>query len=580
MTREDLAEALDQIALLLELKGENPFKIRAYRNGADIVREFEDNIVQLAKDNELKGIKGIGEALQDKLHLLASTGSLPFLDDLRAEFPEGLFDLFNLQGLGPKKIKALYEELKITSIPELHAACNQGKVAGLKGFGKKTQEKILASISIKETHADRFLLGTAIPTAEKILELLRMHPEISRVAIAGSYRRAKETVHDLDFLVETKQGKLVCEDFAAIPDVGEIIACGDTKASVRLKSGLQCDLRAVSATEFPFALMYFTGSKEHNVAIRSRAIKQGLSLNEYGFSATKDGDKVNIPSNLHEETDIYAHLGLSFIDPELRENKGEIEAAEEGPLEKLIDLENLCGTFHNHTTESDGKHSLREMAEEAQQLGLSYLGIADHSKLLAFANGLNEERLAKQGEAIRMLNKENERFRLFHGSEVDILKDGSLDFGDETLATLDYVVASVHTSLQLDEQKMTQRICKAMENEHVTMLGHMTGRLLLRRVPYAVDHDKIIDCAAETRTIIELNCTPSRLDMDWRWWRKARDKGVLCAINPDAHSTDGLHRLGVGVRCARKGWLRKQDVLNTRKLEEVLKFFETPKANR
>ena len=580
MTREDLAEALDQIALLLELKGENPFKIRAYRNGSDIVRELEDNIVQLAKDNELKGIKGIGEALQDKLHILASTGSLPFLDDLRAEFPEGLFDLFELQGLGPKKIKALYEELKITSIPELQAACDEDKVAGLKGFGKKTQEKILASISVKETYADRYLLGAVIPVAEEILELLHMHPEISRVAIAGSYRRAKETVHDLDFLVETKEGKLVCEDFTTIPNVEEVIACGDTKASVRLASGLQCDLRAVSRKQFPFALMYFTGSKEHNVAIRSLALQQGLSLNEYGFSQAKDDKPPEIPSDLYEERDIYAHLGLAYVDPELRENRGEVEAAEAGPLDKLIELENLRGTFHNHTTESDGKHTLEEMAEEAQKLGLAYLGIADHSKLLAFANGLDEERLARQGEAIRSLNSSNDHFRLFHGSEVDILKDGSLDFGDQTLATLDYVVASVHTSLQLDEQTMTQRICKAMENEHVTMLGHMTGRLLLQRAPYAIDHHKIIDCAAETRTIIELNCTPSRLDMDWRWWRKARDKGVLCAINPDAHSAEGLHRLGLGVRCARKGWLRKQDVFNTRKLEEVLKFFETPKANR
>ncbi|MGA0901116.1 MAG: helix-hairpin-helix domain-containing protein [Luteolibacter sp.] len=298
MTREDLAEALDQIALLMELKGENPFKIRAYRNGSDIVREFEDDIVKLAKDGKLQGIKGIGEALQDKLQILASTGKLPFLEDLRAEFPEGLFDLFDLQGLGPKKIKALYEELKITSIPELQAACDQNKVAGLKGFGTKTQEKILSSITLKQNHADRFLLGDVISVAEKILGLLRMHPEVSRVAIAGSYRRAKETVHDLDFLVETKEGKLVCEDFTAIPDVEEIIACGETKASVRLKTGLQCDLRAVYKEQFAFALMYFTGSKEHNVALRSRALKQGLSLNESGCSPAKEAKSVDIPKNL------------------------------------------------------------------------------------------------------------------------------------------------------------------------------------------------------------------------------------------------------------------------------------------
>lgn len=580
MTRDDLVKALEEIALLLELKGENPFKIRAYRNGADIVRDFEDDILQLAKDDKLKGIKGIGEALQDKLHTLATSGKLPFLEDLRSEFPEGLFDLFELQGLGPKKIKALYEQLKITSIPELQAACDKDMVSSLKGFGKKTQDKILEAITAKETFADRFLLGDVMPIAEQILKLLRMHPEVGRVAVAGSYRRSKETVHDLDFLAETEEGKLVCEDFTTIADVESVIACGETKASVRLKNGLQCDLRAVSSEQYPFALMYFTGSKEHNVAIRSRALKQGLSLNEYGFSLAKEGGKAVIAAKLREERDIYAQLGLAYIDPELRENKGEVEAAEKGPLDQLLELENLRGTFHNHTTESDGMHTLQEMADEAMDLGLAYLGIADHSKLLGFANGLDEERLAKQGKAIAKLNKTNRYLRIFHGSEVDILKDGSLDFNDDTLTTLDYVVASVHTSLQLDEKTMTRRIIRAMENEHVTMLGHMTGRLLLRRKGYEVDHAKIIDCAAETRTIIELNCTPSRLDMDWRWWRMARDKGVLCSINPDAHSIEGLHRLDIGVRCARKGWLRREDVFNTRKVGEVEKFFATPKAQR
>ena len=580
MTREDLADALDEIAILLELKGENPFKIRAYRNGAEIVRNHEEDILQLAKDDELKGIKGIGEALQDKLHILASTGELPFLLDVRGEFPEGLFDLFDLQGLGPKKIKALYEELKITSIPELQAACDQDQVAGLKGFGMKTQEKILEAISAKEAYSDRFLLGAVVPIAEEILGLLRQHPEVSRVAVAGSYRRAKETVHDLDFLVETKEGKLVCEDFTTIPDVKDVIACGETKASVRLESGLQCDLRAVSSEQFPFALMYFTGSKEHNVAIRSRALKQGLSLNEYGFTQAKKGKPADIPSGLHEEKDIYAHLGLAYVDPELREDRGEVEAAEKGPLERLVELENLRGTFHNHTTASDGRNTLEEMANEAMEMGLSYLGIADHSKLLAFANGLDEERLARQIEDIEAFNRKQDGFRLFAGSEVDILKDGSLDFDDEMLAQLDYVVASVHTSLQLDEEQMTKRIIRAMENEYVTMLGHPTGRLLLRRKAYSVNHERIIDCAAETRTIIELNCTPSRLDMDWRWWKRARDRNVLCSINPDAHSTEGLHRLDIGVRCARKGWLRKQDLLNTCSIKEVEAYFSKPKDKR
>lgn len=575
MTRETLAEVLEEIALLLELKAENPFKIRAYRQGAETVRNYDGDIVDLAAKNELNGIKGIGEALRDKLHELASTGKLGFHEKLRAEFPVGLFELFDLQGLGPKKVKALYEALAISSIADLKAACEAGTVAALPGFGAKTQVKILEAIALRDTFADTFLMGGISPLVEEILELLRMHPEISRVSVAGSFRRAKETVHDLDFLVSTKEPALVCEDFTTLPQVESIIACGDTKASVRLKNGLQCDLRAVSNAQFPFALQYFTGSKEHNVAIRSLALKQGLSLNEYGFTGeTASQYEVN------EEGDIYRALGLDFIPPEIRENRGEIEAAAEKSLPRLVELAQLRGTFHNHTTASDGIHTLESMADEAMDLGLQYLGIADHSKASFQANGLDETRLLAQIEAIAKLNATYEKFRIFSGSEVDILKDGSLDFADDLLAKLDYCVASVHASFTLSEEEMTRRICRAMENEHVTMLGHVTGRLLLKRESYAVNHAMIIDCAAETRTIIELNCSPQRLDMDWRWWKRARDKGVLCSINPDAHSTMGLHHLGLGVRVARKGWLRREDIFNTRPLAEVEAFLKTPKAKR
>ena len=562
MTRENLAEVLDEIALLLELKDENPFKIRAYRNGAETVRNFDGDIVQLAIDNELKGIKGIGEALQDKLHELASTGSLEFHRKLRAEFPEGLTELFDLQGLGPKKVKVLHQSLGIGSLADLKTACAEGKVAGLPGFGAKTQTKILEAIALHETFEGVFLLGDVTPLVTEILETLRLHPEISRVAVAGSFRRAKETVHDLDFLVATKEGALVCEDFTTLPMVESVIVCGETKTSVRLKNGIQCDLRAVTNAQFPFALQYFTGSKEHNVALRSLALKQGLSLNEYGFTPVAAASSRMLPADIHEERDIYQALGLDFVEPELRENRGEIEAAAEHKLPRLLDLDNLRGTFHNHTTESDGTNTLQEMADEAQELGLQYLGIADHSKSMVIANGLSPERLLKQVETIRELNSGFSHFRLFAGSEVDIHKDGSLDFEDETLARLDYCVASVHNIFNLPEEEMTRRICRAMENEHVTMLGHLTGRLLLKREGYAVNHGMIIDCAAETRTIIELNCNPWRLDMDWRWWKLAKEKGVKCAINPDAHSTRGLQCLAFGVRIARKGWLTRDDVIN------------------
>ena len=574
VTRESLVNTLEEIALLLELKGENPFKTRAYRNGAEVVQNFDGNIVERAAENDLKGIKGIGDALQQKLHELASTGKLEYFENLRAEFPLTLFELFELQGLGPKKIKALYDKLGISSIAQLKEACQGAEIANLSGFGSKTVEKILSAIENRAKFADRFRLGEVAPLAETLLERLRDHPKVSRSAIAGSYRRAKETLHDLDFLVATKEPAELTKFFSDFPEVHEIIAHGETKASVRLDNGLQCDLRAVSNNHFPFALQYFTGSKEHNVALRSLALKKGLSLNEYDFTGEGEIPKVG------EEIDIYQALDLDWIAPELRENRGEIEAACEANLPDLVKLTQLRGTFHNHTIASDGKNTLEEMATAAQDHGLQYLGIADHSKSSFQANGLNEQRLIQQIEEIRTINTNFEDFALFAGSEVDILKDGSLDFQDDLLAELDYCVASIHNVFNLPENEMTNRLIRAMENEHVTMLGHVTGRLLLKRDPYSINMEKLIDCAAETKTIIELNCNPWRLDMDWRWWHRARDKNVLTSINPDAHSIGQLQFLAYGVRLARKGWLRREDVLNCRSLTEIQAWLKLPKSMR
>ncbi|NWK56744.1 DNA polymerase/3'-5' exonuclease PolX [Verrucomicrobiaceae bacterium N1E253] len=577
-TPEELAQVLEEIALLLEIKGENPFKIRAYRNGAESVRQFDGDIVSLAKRNELKGIKGIGSALQDKLHELASTGQLAFLTELKAEFPPGLFDLFGLQGLGPKKIRALYDKLSIDSITKLKQACTDGSVAGLPGFGKKSVEKLLEAIELKEQFADFYRLGEVAPLAETIKHTLQQHPDSLRVEIAGSYRRGKEVLHDLDFLVATSQPAALTRFFTELPEVTSIIACGDTKASVRLENGLQCDLRAVSNEQFPFALQYFTGSKEHNVALRSRALQYGWSLNEYGF--TPKNKTTPAPPAARDESQIYRILELERIPPELRENKGEIEAADAGSLPRLVELDNLRGTFHNHTTESDGRNSLEEMAEAARDLGLQYLGIADHSKGQFQANGLYPDRLLRQLDHIKSLNQQWDDFKIFAGTEVDILKDGSLDFTDGLLEQLDYCVASIHNSTQLSEKEMTARIIAAMENPHVTMIGHLTGRLLLQRKSYALNIDKVIDCAAKTGTIIELNCNPRRLDMDWRHWHKARDKGVITSINPDAHHTDHLQYLAFGVKVARKGWLRREDVLNTKSLDEISTWLAKPKGQR
>lgn len=568
MTRQDAAAIFERIATLLELKGENPFKTRAYRTGAEIVESFSGDIMKLAAENQLTGIKGLGEALRDKLHEMATTGKLEFYDKLKAEFPETLFELFDIQGLGPKKVAALHSQLGVSSLADLKRVCEDGTAAAISGFGDKTVKKILESIAFHEQHASEFRLDQVYPVVQTILEALREHPDASRVEICGSFRRGKETVHDLDFLVATKQPESVIEAFVQLPEVMDVIAKGPTKASVHVQNGLQCDLRAVSSAEFPFALAYFTGSKEHNVAIRGRALDHGLSLNEYGFTPVKEG--TGVPT-VFEERDIHRALGLDYIEPELRENTGEIEAALHGKLPHLIELENLRGVFHNHSTYSDGRATLREMAEAAHDLGLQYFGIADHSKASFQANGLDEKRLLAQIAEIRELNAEFEDFRIFTGSEVDILKDGSLDFSDEILAQLDYTVASVHNVFNLPEAEMTKRIIKAIENPYITMIGHLTGRLLLQRPSYAVDVPAILDAAAETGTIIELNASGWRLDMDWRWWKLARKKGVKCSINPDAHSTHGLKDVIFGIRAARKGWLRREDVINTLPLDEVEK---------
>ena len=578
MSREEMVKVLEEIALLLELKDENPFKVKAYRAGAETVRTYPDDIIALAAANELKGVKGIGEALRDKLHEMATTGRLAFHENLRAEFPAGLFALFDLQGLGPKKIKTLHRELGIHSIDDLKRACEENRIAGTPGFGAKTQANILEAIAHRASYAGIFRLGSVAHVVEDLLEKLRDHPDALRVAACGSYRRSKETVHDIDLLVATAHPAELTSYFTTLPGIQKILAHGDTKASVILDNGLQCDLRAVANAQFPFALQYFSGSKEHNVALRQLALRHGWSLNEYDFTPVNDHAHP-LPS-IHEEKDIYQALGLTFIEPELRENLGEIEAAQNNTHPRLIQIDNLRGTFHNHTTASDGRNSLEEMAAAAQELGLQYLGIADHSKSSFQANGLDETRLLAQVAEIRAFNATQQGFQILAGSEVDILKDGTLDFSDDILAQLDYCVASVHNAFTLSEDDMTRRIIRAMENQHVTMLGHLTGRLLLKREAYAVNIAKIIDCAAETRTVIELNCNPMRLDLDWRWWHRARDKGVLCSINPDAHKTEQLQFLHFGVRLARKGWLRREDVINTLSLEKITAWLQQPKDKR
>ena len=571
VTKDQVAEVLEDIAMMLQLKGENVFKIRAYTNAARAIETFSGNLRKTAEDEKLAEIEGIGKAIAEKIGVLVTTGTLPYHTELKAEFPPGIFDMFGIPGMGPKKIQAVWHQLEVTTVTDLEAACKDGRVAKLAGFGEKTAANILKGIEDRKKHAGKFRLGEIAADAEQMLDDLRSHPDVTRVAVCGSYRRSKETCGDLDFLVSTRAPESVSDFFVKHDSVASIIAHGATKSSVRWLSGIQADLRVVKDTEYPFALNYFTGSKEHNIVMRQRALTRGWTLNEYRLGPDDSPKTAPQPvPEIREEADIYRALGLDYIEPELRENMGEFKAAEEHTLPKLIEAANLRGTFHNHTTASDGRNTLREMADAAIELGLQYLGIADHSKASFQAHGLDEKRLLAQVKEIRELNEElGPDFRIFAGSEVDIHKDGTLDFDDEVLAQLDYVVASVHNSFSMSEADMTARIIRAMGNKHVTMLGHLTGRLLLARDAYAVDHAAIIEAAATTGTVIELNANPRRLDMDWRWWPLAKSKGVKCAINPDAHHTTQLQFLKFGAGIARKGWLTRHDVVNTLPLGKI-----------
>jgi DNA polymerase (family 10) len=523
----------------------------------------------------------VGEALSKKIIELHTTGKLRFYEELKASIPPGHVEMLEIPGLGAKKIIALHQKLGITSIQDLAKACADGLVAGLPGFGEKTQEKIVAGIKNRESYGKRHIWWDAFDVAEPILAGLRTLPQVQRAEHAGSLRRGMETVGDLDFIVAATEVVPVVEWFTTREGVKEVTAKGDTKASVRYQSGLQADLRIVPLEQFAFALHHFTGSKDHNVQMRQRALARGLSLSEWGLVPAKgegtvkdkvgqQGGGVSDHRKISSETELFAALDLPFIAPELREGLGEIEAAEGGFLPNLVEYADLRGAFHNHTTASDGRNTLNEMVGAAEKLGWEYIGIADHSKASFQANGLTEERLLQQVADIQKLNT-SKRFKtyVFTGTECDILADGRLDFDDATLAKLDYVVASVHNAFAQSEADMTARIIRAMESGRVTILGHLTGRLLQRREGYPVNTAKVIDAAIANRVVIELNASPWRMDMDWRHWRRAAERGVLCAINPDAHETGSLGFVRTGINAARKGWLTKEQVITTKPLAEM-----------
>jgi DNA polymerase (family 10) len=575
MDKKAVAGILEEMGTLLELKGANPFKSRAYHNASRAIEGVTDDLPGLIASGELRDIPGIGETIAEVITDLVTHGRSREHETLRKEFPAGVLDILRIQGLGPKKVKVLYEKMRIKSLEELEEAARLNRLEELPGFGRKSEENILKGIQALRSVASRSLFPKALTAAQRVYNTLMKQKGVLRGEIAGSLRRRKEIIGDIDIVLSARSSvaSALMESFTTHEDVQTILAKGETKSSVVLASGIHCDLRVVSDGEFPFALNYFTGSKEHNVAMRARARAYGWSLNEYGFSAIDAGEKRGKAKRIvkcGDEADMYKALNLDYIPPELREDMGEIEAAEQHALPSLLEEHDIRGTFHCHTTYSDGANTIDEMARGAQALGWEYLGIADHSKSVAYAHGLTEERVTKQLDEIDRLNSRPAAVRIIKGTECDILANGGLDWPDNVLASFEYVVASIHSGFNMTQAAMTKRIIKALKSKYVTMLGHPTGRLLLGREGYPVDMVQVINAASDYGKMIEINSHPTRFDLDWRLVKYARDKGVLVVINPDAHTVDGLRDVFYGVGIARKGWLESKHVLNTQRLNDVL----------
>lgn len=560
MNRKDIIKILEEIGIILELKGENPFKSRAYYNAARTIETLSEDVIEMIQNGKILGIKGIGKAISEKLKILIDNGTLPYYEDLKSSIPSGLLNLLEIPGLGPKKVKTIYEKLKVTTIGELEYACLENRLRDLDGFGQKSQDKILKSIELKKKYSERYHYPIALREAINILKHLNLNPNIIRIEIAGSLRRKKETIRDIDIVASCANEKR--EDlmafFTSYVETDNIVNKGLTKSTIILDTGISCDLRLVEDDQFSFLLHHSTGSKEHNTAMRQRAKSLNLTMNEYGLFPINQEQSLTCK----DETQIFSRLNLSFVEPELRENYGEIDKAEADSLPSLINLDDIRGIFHVHTTYSDGAFSIKDMAEYCQKMGFKYLGISDHSKSAFYANGLSEERIKQQHDEIDKLNEEFNDFIILKGIESDILQDGQLDYSNRILSSFDFVIASIHSGFQMSEEVMTDRICKALANPYVTMLGHPTGRLVLGREAYPHNMPKILETAARLNRIVEINANPHRLDLDWRWGKLANQLGVKTAINPDAHSTDGLHDYMFGVGIARKAWFERQSVLN------------------
>ena len=567
-----IAKTLDQLADLLEFKGANAFRLRAYRNGARMIRDLPDSIKsKIAAGEDLTKLDGIGKSVAAKCIELCESGKLQQMEELLEDVPRTVLDLLNVPKMGPKKAAAVFNELGVETLEQLKAACEAGEVQQLSGFGAKTEQAILAGIAIAADANKRILWASADRIAEKIRAHMKPCAAIGQLEFAGSYRRGKETVGDLDMLVTSKDSDAVMDHFASFEDITSTIVRGGTKMSVRLDEEFQVDLRVVPKESFGAALQYFTGSKEHNVVVRGMAKSKGLKVNEWGVYKTDGDDQESIAGET--EADVYAALGLPVFEPETRESRKEFEWAEAGELPGLITVKDIRGDLHMHTTATDGKNSIEEMADAARAAGLKYIAITDHSKRVAMANGLDADRLLKQWKQIDAINaKADDSFVILKGIECDILENGDMDLPDDVLAQGDWIIASLHYGQSQPRQQITDRIVGAMVNPHVTMVAHPTGRLLNKREPYDVDIEAVFQAAKETGTLMELNANPIRLDLNDRYLLAAKSHGIPIVINTDAHKVAGFNDMKYGVKQARRGCLTKADVANTKTLKQLKKL--------
>jgi DNA polymerase (family 10) len=576
MTNASIADTFDQIADLLEFQGANPFRVRAYRNSARTIRDYPQPLDHLAAEGvkRLTQIEGIGEDLAQKIITLVGTGELPMLVELKSQIPESVLTLLRIPGIGPKKAKALYDKLGIKTLADLRAACEAGCVRELKGFGEKTEKLILQGMQMAEKAGQRMLWAEADQIVRELQAHLKRCRSIAELEFAGSYRRGKETIGDLDILVVSQKPDEAMDCLAAFPETAETIARGDTKMTVRTHAGLQIDLRVVPEESFGAALQYFTGSKEHNITMRGIAKEKGLKVSEYGVFRVKKDKEEYVCGRTEKE--VYEALGLPVFPPEIRENRREFEWAAAGKLPELIELADLKADLHMHTNETDGSGTLEEMVEAARQRGLLYIAITDHSKRVTMANGLDARRLRHQWKQIDQLNERlGAKFHVLKGIECDILESGELDLPDDVLAEADWVVCSVHYGQKQPRERITQRIVGALANPHVDCIAHPTGRLINRRDPYEVDIDAVLDAAARYGKFLELNANPLRLDLNDVLCAAAKARGVPIVISSDAHSTEGLDVLRYGILQARRGGLTKADVANTRTWPAMKKLMDS-----